>query len=408
MRRLCLTVSFLFIAFSCFAQQNRPCTVYGTFEANSTKIYKIQVGAYSNQGNARNAITRLQRQNLNPVIETYLQYSRVRLRGIPANQVNNTLAVIKKAGFNEVWIQQDTQAAPPQTTQRPVPSPAPTPTPTPTQGNIYYYEPTVSVITGLLKTESVDMSEITGERSVNYFFIFLDNPITVMDTKKENETVYNISKIQLTGRDDFSTYKGKRVQLTGTFYFWHTAYHHTKVLMFVDKVTEAPADRTPPPERASYNIGDRGPAGGIVFYDKGSFSDGWRYMEAAPADSRRIERILGGNIVTETGTRIGDGKRNTSLIITAYTRYGEFDTAAQLCKEYALNGYRDWFLPSKVELDLLYRNLKLRGVGNLNNGWYWSSSHEQHGTIWVQSFGNGTQKEHWSGGYNSVRPVRAF
>ena len=28
-----------------------------------------------------------------------------------------------------------------------------------------------------------------------------------------------------------------------------------------------------------YNIGDLGPAGGIVFYDKGNNKDGWRYIE---------------------------------------------------------------------------------------------------------------------------------
>ncbi|GEM_PF-2942221 len=34
----------------------------------------------------------------------------------------------------------------------------------------------------------------------------------------------------------------------------------------------------------SYKIGSTGPAGGIVFYDKGEITDGWRYLEAAPSD----------------------------------------------------------------------------------------------------------------------------
>jgi transcriptional regulator with XRE-family HTH domain len=33
-----------------------------------------------------------------------------------------------------------------------------------------------------------------------------------------------------------------------------------------------------------YKIGDTGPAGGLIFYDKGNNIGGWRYLEAAPAD----------------------------------------------------------------------------------------------------------------------------
>jgi len=37
-------------------------------------------------------------------------------------------------------------------------------------------------------------------------------------------------------------------------------------------------------DTVTYNLRDEGPAGGWVFYDKGSYSDGWRYMEAWIAD----------------------------------------------------------------------------------------------------------------------------
>jgi hypothetical protein len=33
-----------------------------------------------------------------------------------------------------------------------------------------------------------------------------------------------------------------------------------------------------------YKVGDFGPGGGWIFYDKGKISNGWRYLEAAPVD----------------------------------------------------------------------------------------------------------------------------
>lgn len=38
-------------------------------------------------------------------------------------------------------------------------------------------------------------------------------------------------------------------------------------------------------EENEYNIGDTGPAGGLIFYINPNYeTDGWRYLEAAPGD----------------------------------------------------------------------------------------------------------------------------
>jgi hypothetical protein len=61
-----------------------------------------------------------------------------------------------------------------------------------------------------------------------------------------------------------------------------------------------------------YKIGDFGPAGGHIFYDKGVFSNGWRYLEAAPAETEFTAQWgASGRDVAGTGTLVGSGKRNT-------------------------------------------------------------------------------------------------
>ncbi len=205
----------------------------------------------------------------------------------------------------------------------------------------------------------------------------------------------------------------------------------------------------------SYSIGDTGPAGGYIVYDKGFYSDGWRYIEVAPYDLFQDEdgtlsvlnadgesKFIFGNIRTAsngtnlyvngtteynlfncTTTGVGAGKRNTELLVdsrkdVAYGWSSGSDRtsiyAARLCSElsYTYNGvfYDDWQLPSRDELNLLYNKLYRRGIGNFKEDWYWTSSEDSPDNGWVQNFDeSGLQSTYNYYGLASsylVRPIR--
>jgi hypothetical protein len=162
-------------------------------------------------------------------------------------------------------------------------------------------------------------------------------------------------------------------------------------------------------------IGETGPAGGLIFYDKGEVSDGWRYLEAAPSDqigplhawSNITNLAVGG-----TSIEIGTGQTNTTAIIA---QPGHIDSAAQLCNDLVTNegGYAvcdDWFLPSKEELNLMYTNLHDIGtpVGGFADSFYWGSSEYSASIAWYQNFLNGSQNYYYKYYSARVRAVRAF
>ncbi|GHT82781.1 hypothetical protein FACS1894137_02340 [Spirochaetia bacterium] len=159
-----------------------------------------------------------------------------------------------------------------------------------------------------------------------------------------------------------------------------------------------------------YKIGDFGPAGGIVFYDKGVFSAGWRYLEAAPPETEFTAQWGAyGKEVSGTAQAVGSGKRNTEVIVDRLRQLDESDRAAQLCATLDFDGFKDWFLPSKDELNFMYTNLKVKGLGGFQNAEYWSSSEYSNNGAWYQVFSDGRQK-HYYDKVNTfcVRAVRAF
>ena len=158
---------------------------------------------------------------------------------------------------------------------------------------------------------------------------------------------------------------------------------------------------------SSYVLLDIGPAGGYIFYDKGGYSDGWRYLEAAPSDQSTsaewgCDEI---SISGADGTAVGTGEQNTIDIEAGCTIPG---TAADLCANLSLGGYSDWFLPSKDELNLMYENLKVFGVSDFVDSFYWSSSEFNAYFAWAQYFGSGLQFNYDKYYTLRVRAVRAF
>ena len=104
------------------------------------------------------------------------------------------------------------------------------------------------------------------------------------------------------------------------------------------------------------------------------------------------------------GTALGKAHQNTLDIVNGCSAAG---IAARICNDLELNGYSDWYLPSKNELYKLYLNKSAIG-GFPDNFYYWSSSESGSGTAWLQYFANQSQFSTSKDIDNYVRAVRSF
>jgi hypothetical protein len=163
-----------------------------------------------------------------------------------------------------------------------------------------------------------------------------------------------------------------------------------------------------------YAIGDVGPAGGIVFH----ITDGGAHgLEAAPEDLP-IEAEWGCDSVNleflgaAGGEAVGTGAQNTDdLAGCAPSPFYGNDVAAQVVMLYELNGAMDWFLPSKDELNLMYTNLHLQGIGGFFNINYWSSTRYPgyyNGYAYAHSFNTGNAGAWFRQNLATVRAIRTF
>ena len=149
-----------------------------------------------------------------------------------------------------------------------------------------------------------------------------------------------------------------------------------------------------------FTIGQRY-GGGIIFYIDSTGQHG------LIADTADLKTSKWGNGLPRTlteakGTKIGSGYSNTKKIILAQGDSGTY--AARRCWHDQGSGYRDWFLPSKDELNELFKQQSVVGIDI--NGRYWSSSEINIYRVWCQT-ANG-QGYNLKRTKNNVRAIRTF
>ena len=118
------------------------------------------------------------------------------------------------------------------------------------------------------------------------------------------------------------------------------------------------------------------------------------------------------------GTGIGTGQENTIDILNQCSQSG---IAAGLCDNSTAQGYIDWFLPSKDELNEMRQNKAVINTAAISNGGvafdgdnYWSSSqwNDPYGNdderAWKQDFFRGDQEPNPKSEPAFVRAVRKF
>lgn len=158
-----------------------------------------------------------------------------------------------------------------------------------------------------------------------------------------------------------------------------------------------------------YRIGDRGPAGGTIFYIDFENEFPWSYLEAAP-DSARAESVAWapGPFEIVTGLRMGDGQQNTARLVDHFTATGYEQSAAQLASHLVVRGYDDWFLPSLEELrEMMRQSRHIDGLPRFFAGRHWSSSIRYgNNPFWISRPDNSGETSYRR--TFTVWPVRAF
>ena len=144
--------------------------------------------------------------------------------------------------------------------------------------------------------------------------------------------------------------------------------------------------------------------GGLIFYMDTDTGEG---MVCAEEDQSTFQYWYNCIFVITGATdqSIGSGPANTATIIDVQ---GIGTYAARTCDNLVLNGFEDWYLPSKDELFQMFIVLGMNDLGNFAAEAYHSSSEDDTNNAWVCHFSNGAQYASSKLNFHYVRAVRSF
>lgn len=164
-----------------------------------------------------------------------------------------------------------------------------------------------------------------------------------------------------------------------------------------------------------YDIGEIGPAGGLIFVHKEDTIGGWNFMECYPTEiSTALPWSFDVNQQLSLQTFLGSGEANTQIIVNSIG-FTTSEYAAKYCFMLSFGGQTDWFLPSRDELITIYQNLFSANLGSfINTGKYWTSSNDTfyNQNAWCQKMqvnpGTVNSTSELKSNYFKIRPVRCF
>ena len=164
----------------------------------------------------------------------------------------------------------------------------------------------------------------------------------------------------------------------------------TGLIRFADSTTMTTAPGS------SFKIGQHYQGGSIVYID----STGNHGLISDVDDLGQLYAYSSNSDTVTGATSIWDGFTNKNKIV-------DVSGATYACKHLNKSGHSDWYLPSIMELSMLFKNTP---TAQMNTALYWSSTEFNHNTGLIIGFDNGVFQFSKTSkvATNNIRCVRRF